>query len=62
MYRILYTLSTFNMFNLQNTHFQFSHKKTLVKILVLEDLLNQLTDKVRRNVKVSKYFSSVMLD
>ena len=54
MYIILYTFSTFNMFNLKNAQVQLSHKKILVKILGFEYSFNQQTYKVRRNVKLSE--------
>ena len=58
----LCTFSAFNMFNLLDTQFYLSHKKMLVKILGFEVSFNQLTNKVRRNVKLSKYSPSVKPD
>ena len=55
MYTIPHTFITFNMFNLLYTQLQLSHKKIMVKILDFEVSFNQLIDKVRRNVKLSKY-------
>ena len=58
----LCTFSAFNMFNLLDTQFYLSHKKMLVKILGFEVSFNQLTNKVRRNVKLSKYLPIVKPD
>ena len=51
-----------NTFNLQDTQFQLTYEKSLVKILGFEISFNQLMDKVRKNVKLSEYLPSVKLD
>ena len=56
-YTILYTFSILYTFNFQDTHFQLPHKKVLIKILGIEVSLNQVTDKRRKNVKLSEYFT-----
>ena len=62
MYIILYTSSAFSMFNLYDTQFHLSHKKILIKMLGFEVSFNQLTDKVRWNVKLSEYLPSAKLN
>ena len=62
MYITLHAFSPFNTFNLQDTQFQFYHKKILVKILGFEVSFNQFIDKKRRNVKLREYLPSVKLD